>query len=366
LVNTTGASEIITSDSTGEIVFDDCARNKSSLRIRMPASGRYSGINRNLDFAVSDIANDIGFDFKKLAQIRVNSLSSLASVNSFVSGSVPPNVRRVSAYENRGGWSSGASTAVTSPIGTLDAFEVTTQAVMIASGLSSSGSACVQFWAKSNNTGSGSFDVSILRNSDGGLIDVVLGHFNGVSDWVLLSTYVDLSLATGGIRLIFPSASNIYFWGQQITEGTKYPVPFLPFNRTNVFGYQVNDIKSLTSLNQSYDHRAQPGASPQVYTSPLLATLAYEQFLGSSYQVVIQQRHSSEIFTNVWHVNLGYSNAYDPAKAAVLISSPYSGAAFVSRIGFTASSLTANTDKALVFTTTGFINELRIKVSSLL
>jgi hypothetical protein len=364
--NADGNPAVFTTDSDGTINYLGLlGKQTSSLRPLIPQKGHYTGASLRIDNVLSDITYDLVKSVIKRDSVRSESSFSRNSINSFLTGSVPAGVQRVSSFENTGGWESGAFTLVASPVGDTSAFEVTTAARMSAA-TPQSGNACVQVFMQCTRADSGSYDISILEQASNASLSNFAVNYNGASGWQLVSITIDLATTTSGIRLVFPVLAGIRIWGQQIVTGTKYPVPILPVSAPNENGLIVNDYKSITPLYRSGYFRQENVASGVIFTTKdLVLSTDSDLGLGMAFEIITQEFFGSSSQTRKYLVNLSYSIAYTSTSISEIAHS-YSGSTFSSRLDITATNVGAGANKGIKFTTNAFINNFLIKVSPLI
>jgi hypothetical protein len=193
--------------------------------------------------------------------------------------------------------------------------------------------------------------------------------FTEPTDWMLLYAEFDLTGA--------PSTNNqhgiafedvgtkILIWWPQIVQGTDQPQPILPIEGGEGFGAGVSPEFS-TSLRKvgetSYELpqivgrilmvAAAPGASE--YFRTLVSPTSPAR--GRVFDLIIREQIAADVTITTYRVALAYADETTSADSIVLISTHEMGATgYASRITPTVSSLTANSDKTIILTSTGAV-----------
>ena len=366
-ISSSPSPALLTSDSTGALnLKGPIGKQTSAFRVRVPKAGRYDGGSELRDGNLSNLPSNTA---DVVIHNRVHSSfcsAATSSIAGFIAGVVSAGVKRVSGFDSTSGWSSGAGTLVSDPIGGNTAFEVTTQARMACT-IPTTGKSVVQFWAQCVRGDSGTVDVSIQRSTGLTTVAVVSLNYNGASGWKLFHAVIDadsLSGFDGGLTLVFPVTAGIRYWGQQVASNASAPVPRLPYGIEYPSGGLVIDNQCVTHMGQHYEAKRESNSVGTVLTTQSLVSSA-DQSGAKSYEVTVVTSFTGTSITEIYHVTLAYGLAATVADCVKLISTSTAGVTSAQRVSVGVSSLTANSAKSLTFIVNTFVNTLQVKVRPL-
>jgi len=360
---------------TGQIFMYGCKTNSSATRPLVPLKGFYGLTGDDRNTVASDIGSNIGELQAKIESHQSYSNISSTSIDSFIYGTVTPplgtTVQGVFGNDTSQptNWTSGTgTTGQTDPIGGIGATLVTSGSVTDTRTFAgNSGYACIQVPVRVVTSTAGSFQVFYQNN--GVTYETKVYNYNGTTEWMLVHFYVDLDDIPSATNIhtlgISCTANSIHVWRFQITTGTKWPVPILPYGESITEAVRFTGIQSYEKDTKIIYEQQTSLVNTDTFDIDFLVTTGS---IPRTYECIVHERISSTaVVSTVYHISVAYDQTASDAACITQVSQNAFGSGSPSSlIGVSVYTTSANQQKGLRFTASGSIDTCDVKLKQLL